>query len=164
MKRKLRHYGSVRDCQLGDNDCSCQSADSLNRGQQLANFVVLEAVVNVSFKFTRSHAHREYILAGIADLPLVRFRLMLANRGLGSADQSARERLADAAPAIKADRCESADGRRQNCVRGGITSQNGDREFSVQTSDVPSEFRKGEVDRSMEVTHSISEVLDRALT
>jgi hypothetical protein len=90
--------------------------------------------------------------------------LMLANRGLGSGDQRARERLADAAPAIKADRCESAAGRRWNCVRGGITSQNGGREFSVQTSDVPSEFRKGEVDRSMEVAHSISEVLDRALT
>ena len=64
--------------------------------------------MKISFKFTAlSRASRVY-LGRHSEPAARRFRLMLANRGLGSGDQSACEQTADAAPAIKVDRRERA--------------------------------------------------------
>jgi hypothetical protein len=72
---------------------------------------------------------------------------MLPNGGLGRGDQRAREHMADAAPAIKADRSERAYRCGENCARGGITRQDGGRQFRIETANVTGKLWKCQIDR-----------------
>jgi hypothetical protein len=65
----------------------------------------LEPTLNVGFDFSRSLAHRDDVLAGVPDLLLIGFGLMMTHRVPGGFDQIACQRIADAAPAIKTQVC-----------------------------------------------------------
>ncbi len=120
---------------------------------------VLSLSFDLSLDSADSCTERDYIFAGVTDLELIRLAGIVTHRNFSCLNQGASQVAADAAPAVITESRQLSNRDGSQRLGSGIAQENGYSEFGVETAHMASEFREGQVEGLVQMTHSIAQML-----
>ena len=143
----------------GDDPRGRLRADPFDGGQQLADLVGVEQVLDVALDVVQAPSPQVEILADVARLQRVGRAVMLADGAPRGVDQLFGQLGADHVPAVVAQfrepaRVRAGEGR---CAR--VFGEQAGGEHAVEAADVAGEFREDEIDQAMQLAHAVVEVV-----
>src|SRR5258708_1255767 len=149
---------------FGDDPGGRECADSRNCLQQLSDFVRVKPPLYIDPEFADPCPHAHYVFACTTGMQPIWLGGMLADRSFGGIDENAGERAADSTASIKTEAGQLPDrySSQQFCRR--IARENGCSEFGVETTHMARELRERQIERLVQVPHTVSKVLHAHLS
>jgi hypothetical protein len=143
----------------GDDPRGRLWSDPVDGGEQLADLVGVEQILDVALDVVQAPPPQVEVLADVARLQSVGRAVMLADGAPRGLDQLFGQLGTDHVPAVVAQFGEPARVGAGERLGARVLGEQAGGEHAVEAADVAGEFREDEVDQAMQLAHAVVEVL-----